>query len=126
MGICELTIRMIFALRQVCRDTLGTFEVSGPCSRHSGSQSNISQLSRRLDPRFTHLDGPTIRNANRGDSRELIRRKNPIFMTFERFARIVKPAIHYSSAQNAIRKKGGSVRGLSDDSRESTRANQAI
>ena len=34
------------------------------------------------------LDGSTIRNANRGDSRESIRRETPIFITFERFARI--------------------------------------
>ena len=35
-----------------------------------------------------YLDGPAIRNANRGDSRESIRRKKPIFITRERFARI--------------------------------------
>ena len=34
------------------------------------------------------LDGPAIRNANRGDSRESIRRKTSIFIRCERFARI--------------------------------------
>ena len=34
------------------------------------------------------LDGPAIRNANRGDSRESIRRRNPISTTFEQVARI--------------------------------------
>ena len=37
---------------------------------------------------FLCLDGQAIRNANRGDSRESIRRKTPIFITCERFARI--------------------------------------
>ena len=34
------------------------------------------------------LDGQAIRNANRGSSRKPIRRKAPIFITFERFAGI--------------------------------------
>ena len=34
------------------------------------------------------LDGPAIRNANLGDSRESIRRKTPIFIELKRFARI--------------------------------------
>ena len=37
---------------------------------------------------FSAFDDPVIRNANRGDSRESIRRKKPIFITCERFARI--------------------------------------
>ena len=53
------------------------------------------------------LDGPTIRNANPGNSRELIRGKNPIFIMFERFARI---ALNLRFAilvpPNAIRKRG--------------------
>ena len=40
------------------------------------------------------LDGPAIRNANHGDSRESIRRKIPIFATFEAIrANRFKPAI---------------------------------
>ena len=105
------------------------------------------------------LDGPAIRNANRGDSRELIRtnrfaeknyfhnvraicsnrlktamhkfcsapkrdaeKKKPIFITFERFARIAsKLRVAISVVpRNAIRKKeGGSVREPSSDSCES-------
>ena len=42
---------------------------------------------------LNNLDGPAIRNANRGrfawiDSRELIRRATPVFITCKRFARI--------------------------------------
>ena len=33
---------------------------------------------------FAILDGPAIRNSNRGDSRESIRGKKPVFVTCER------------------------------------------
>ena len=35
-----------------------------------------------------NLDGPTMRNANRGDSHEWIRRNTPISITLERFVQI--------------------------------------
>ena len=58
------------------------------------------------------LDGPAIRNANRGDSRESIRRKNLILITFERFARIasnLRFAI-FNPPEARFAKKRGSVR----------------
>ena len=42
----------------------------------------------RVDFPPLSLDGPAIRNANQGDSRESVRRKTLIFMTNLRFARI--------------------------------------
>ena len=54
------------------------------------------------------LDGPAIRNANRGDSRESIRRKKTIFITCERFARIASNMRFtvLSPPKRAIRRKG--------------------
>ena len=47
------------------------------------------------------------RNANRGNSRESIRRKNPIFITGERFARIASNLrfANFKAPRSAIRKK---------------------
>ena len=54
------------------------------------------------------LDGPAIRDANRGDSRESICRKkqNPIFIPLERFARIASN-LQFAVLNAAIHKKRG-------------------
>ena len=44
--------------------------------------------TKRITFRPPTLEGPVIRNENRGDSRESIRRNTLIFITSERFARI--------------------------------------
>ena len=54
----------------------------------AGEWGNRESLKIAMGIRSCNLDGPAIRDANRGDSRESIRRKTPIFITFERFARI--------------------------------------
>ena len=71
---------------------------------------------------LSHLDGPAIRSANQGDSRESIRRKMPILIMFERFARIAS-SLRFATLvpRNAIRKKG-----IQFGNPETTRANQVI
>ena len=54
--------------------------------------------------RITTLDGPAIRNANRGDSRESIRRKRPILIIFQQFARTCDS--QFLATKTAIRQKG--------------------
>ena len=69
---------------------------------------------------YFFLHGLAIRNANQGDSRESIRRKTPIFITCERFARIasnLRVAIFNPLKRDS--QKRGSVRGPSNDLRES-------
>ena len=72
-----------------------------------------------------NLDGPAIRNANRGDSRESIRRKKKnIFITCERFARIasnLRFAIFSPPPPSPIRNKG-----VRFSNPETIRENQAI
>ena len=66
------------------------------------------------------LDGPAIRNANRCDSRESIRRETPIFITFERFARIASNLrFEFLAPRSAIRKQGVQLGNPEGDSRES-------
>ena len=67
-------------------------------------------------------DGPAIRNANRGDSHESIRRQKTIFITCERFARITSNLRFtiFKGPELRFAKKGGSVEELLGDSRESS------
>ena len=56
---------------------------------------------------FWALDGQAIRNANRGDSRESIRRKTPIFIHLRAIrANCLKPAIRNFGPRIAIRREG--------------------
>ena len=75
-----------------------------------------------------NLDGPAIRNANQGDSRESIRRKNPISITWERFARIasnLRFAIFSPPPPEARFAKKGFSSGPWNDSRESSDAHES-
>ena len=72
------------------------------------------------------LDGLAIRNANRGDSRESIRRKTPVFVTCERFSRIASNLIlavflNFSPPEARFAKKG-----VQCGNPETIRENQAI
>ena len=73
--------------------------------------------------RLTHLDIPTIRNANRGDSRESMRRTTPYSITCQRFARIAsKLRFAIFSPPNRDSQK----RGFSSGTPETIRENQVI
>ena len=83
-----------------------------------GDQARIKQT----------LDGLAVRNANRGDSCELIRanrfaERKTVLTTFERFARIASNLpFAFLVPRNSMFRKGGSVRKPSGDS---IQANQA-
>ena len=82
---------------------------------------------------FPNLDGLAIRNANRGDSRESIRRKPRIFIMIERFARIasnLRFAVFSPSkrdSQNAVRVQFGNPETIRENQAiRANRANRAI
>ena len=90
---------------------MSCFEISFLQVQNNRRVSNVPQVHLPSKTKLNKntlqkLNGPAIRNANRSDSRESIRRKRPIFIMFERFAQITSNLrFTIFSAPNGIRIK---------------------